>query len=347
MLNRTIHLGNRPVGDGHPVLISLEAGATHTGIESAKELAKAAADGGADAIKWQTVYADELMADRSQMIKYKTDKGEEREESVYAALKRRELSSDEWRELKDYCSELGLLFISTPDSQKTVDLLAEIGADAIKVSKSDINHFYLVDYMAKTGLPVILDGREKFDDVERCIGILESNQNQNIVIMHCPSGYPAEHAGIHLNTLPQIKNIFGLPAAYSDHSVGEAMNFAAIALGANMLEKTITLDRGTDAVEHSMSLEPHEISGFVQRIRDVEAAMGDPRIIFNSRVKPDACRSMFAARDIAEGESLSIDDIAFRRPGTHYAAEFYDQVVGKNATRNIPAGEPIMPADVA
>ena len=345
MIHRSIQLGNRKVGDGQPVLISLEAGATHTGIESAKQLAQAAADGGADAIKWQTVNADALMADKSQMIKYKTDKGEEREETVYQALKRRELTPDQWRELKAFCDELGLIFISTPDSKETIDLLVEIKADALKVSKSDINHFYMVEYMAKTGLPVILDGREKFDDVERCISIMEAEKNENIV-MHCPSGYPAEHAGIHLNTIPQIKNIFGYPAAYSDHSVGESMNFAAIALGANMLEKTITLDRGTDAVEHSMSLEPDEIAGFVERIRNVEAAMGNPRIIFNSRVKPDLRRSMFAARDISEGEVISIDDLDFRRPGTHYAAEHYKEVVGKSAGRDIEAGQPILPGDI-
>ena len=346
MPQRTIQLGNRQVGDGCPVLISLEAGATHSGIESAKQLAKAAADGGADAVKWQTVNADSLMADRSQMVKYTTDLGEEKQESVYDALKRRELTADQWKELKAYCDELGLLFISTPDSQQSIDLLVDLKADALKVSKSDINHFYMVEYMAQTGLPVILDGREKFDDVERCIRILESHQNLNTIVMHCPSGYPAEHAGIHLKTISQIKNIFGYPAAYSDHSVGEAMNFAAIALGANMLEKTITLDRGTDAVEHSMSLEPDEIAGFIDRVRSVEAAMGDPRIIFNSRVKPDLRRSIFAARDIVEGESISIDDLDFRRPGTHYPAEHYELVVGKKAKVTISAGQPIKPVDL-
>lgn len=346
MSPRIANLGNRPVGDGQPVLISLEAGATHSGIESAKQLAKAAAEGGADAVKWQTVNADALMADKSQMVKYKTDQGEEREETVYQALKRRELSHDQWRELKEYCDELGLLFISTPDSKETIDLLVEIKAHALKVSKSDINHFYMVEYMAQTGLPVILDGREKFDDVERCVSILEANGNYDTIVMHCPSGYPSEHAGIHLNTIVQIKNIFGYPAAYSDHSVGEAMNFAAIALGANMLEKTITLDRGTDAVEHSMSLEPDEIRGFVDRVRSVEAAMGNPRIIFNSRVKPDLRRSIFAARDLASGETLSINDLDFRRPGTYYPAEHYESVIGKATNREIQAGQPIQPADL-
>jgi N,N'-diacetyllegionaminate synthase len=343
---KEVKMGGRFVGDGHPVLISLEAGATHTGIESAKQLSKAAADGSADAIKWQTVNADLLMTDHSQMVKYTTADGEENEESIYEALKRRELSRDEWHELKDYCDGLGLLFISTPDSIESIDLLVEIGADALKVSKSDINHFYMVDYMARTGKTIILDGREKFDDVERCVQICESHGVDNIIIMHCPSGYPAQHAGIHLSTITQIKNIFGYPAAYSDHSVGNTMNYAAIALGASMIEKTITLDKGTDAVEHSMSIEPHEVSEFVERTRAVQAALGDPRIIFNSRVKPDLRRSIFAKHDIAKGRRLALDDLDFRRPGTFYSAQYYEAVIGQEMNRDLKAGEPIMPHDL-
>ena len=343
---KTSKIRDRRVGDSYPVLISLEAGATHTGIESAKKLSKAAADGGAEAIKWQTVDADQLMTDQKQMVSYTTIDGEEREESIYEALKRRQLSRDEWYELKNYCDELDLLFISTPDSTESIDLLVEIGADALKVSKSDINHFYMVDYMARTGKTIILDGREKFSDVERCIQICESHGVEDIIIMHCPSGYPATHSGINLSTITQIKNIFGYPAAYADHSVGEAMNYAAIALGANMIEKTITLDKGTDAVEHTMSIEPHEVPAFVEITRAVEEALGDPRIIFNSRVSPDLRRSIFAKSDLPKGYKLTIKDLAFCRPGTFYSAQHYETMIGREIKQSIKAGEPIMPNDL-
>jgi sialic acid synthase SpsE len=164
--------------------------------------------------------------------------------------------------------------------------------------------------------------------------------------MHCPSGYPAQHAGIHLSTITQIKNIFGYPAAYSDHSVGEAMNYAAIALGANMIEKTITLNKGTDAVEHSMSIEPHEIPAFVKTTRAVEDALGDPRIIFESRVKPDLRRSIFAKKDIVKGHLLTLDDLDFRRPGTFYSAQYYEAVIGREMNQDLKAGESIMPDDL-
>ncbi|MBE3123373.1 MAG: N-acetylneuraminate synthase family protein [Planctomycetes bacterium] len=330
-------IGNKMVGDGYPCFISLEPGATHTGLESAKRLVKAAVDAGADAVKFQTIDTDELMSQEEILIEYQSAAGKRRE-SVYQALKRRELSFDEWRELKAYCDELGILFISTPSGPRTVDLLAEIGAAAIKVAKSDINNRHLIGLIAGKGLPVIMDAREKFEDVEVGISICEKAGIQDIVIMHCPSGYPTEHAGIHLKALPHIKEIFGYPVAYSDHSVGEFMNFVALGLGANFIEKTISLDRTTDAVEHFMSLEPADLRRFIENLRSAEEAFGNPRIIFSSRVNPMHRRSIMAARDLKKGEVITLEHLAFKRPGTHLSVECYESVVGKKASRDIAAG---------
>lgn len=338
---REVSIGDRKVGDGHPCLIMMEAGATHTGLESAKQLAQAAADGGADAIKFQTVDTEKLMAVRDTEVEY-TTAGATKKELVYDALKRRELTPDEWRELKRFSDELGLLFISTPSDEQTVDLLVDIGVHGIKVAKADVNHFYLVDYIARTGKPVFLDGRERYEDVERNVEICESHGVKDIVIMHCPSGYPTKDAGVHLSVIPHVKGLFGYPVGYADHSVGAVMNHAAVALGANVIEKTITLDRGTDAVEHYMSLEPGEVPEFVRSIRSVEQAMGNPRIIFNSRVEAVNRRSIFAARDIRAGEELSIEALAFRRPGIYLSAQHYEAVLGKRLNRDLQQGEPIL-----
>jgi N,N'-diacetyllegionaminate synthase len=342
---RTVKIGGKLVGDGHPVFISLEAGATHSGLENAKVLCKAASDAGADAVKFQTVRAEDLMVRDDTQIEYENAKGK-RSESVQKALKRRELSFDDWRRLKEFCDSLKLAFISTPSGPETVDLLADMGAAAIKVSKSDINHRVLVDYMARKGLPIILDGRERFEDVETAARICEGHGLRDIIIMHCPSGYPAQHAGIHLNAIRHIKEIFQYPVGYSDHSTGTAMNFAAIALGANFLEKTITMDRNTDAVEHFMSLEPHEIKPFIQEVRAVEAALGDPRIIFNSRVKAEHRRSIQARRKLPSGHKITLDDLDFRRPGTHISADQFETTVGRLTAREISAGAFLSPADL-
>ena len=341
---RSVKIGGRQVGEGHPVFISFEAGATHSGLDSAKALCKAAAEAGADAVKFQTVRAADLMTKDAQ-IEFETPRGR-RSESVRGALERRELGFDDWKRLKDYCDKLKLAFISTPSGPETVDLLAEIGAAAIKVSKSDVNHRVLIDYIARKRLPVILDGRERFEDVEQAARICESHGLLDIVVMHCPSGYPAQHAGIHLRAIRHIKEIFGYPVGYSDHSVGTAMNFAAIALGADLLEKTITADRRTEAVEHYMSLEPHELAAFVKEVRAVEAALGDPRIIFSSRVNAEHRRSIQARHAIRAGAVIRLEDLDFRRPGTRLAADRYEEVVGRTAARDIPAGEFLSAADL-
>ncbi|MBT5855615.1 N-acetylneuraminate synthase [bacterium] len=334
---KTVTIGDKKVGDGHPCFISFEAGATHAGIEDAKKMVKAAAESGADAVKFQTCITEELMSD-DYMISFETPDGKKQEESVFQALKRRELTFDEWRELKAYCDDLGILFISTPTGKSTVDLLSEIGAAAIKVSKADINHRYLIDYMAQKNLPMILDARERFEDVEMALQICEKHNVSDVVVMHCPSGYPATQAGIHLSTIPVIKSLFGFPVAYSDHSIGSSMNYAAIGLGANFLEKTITLNKSTRAVEHTMSLELDELKPFVDSIREVEAALGNPRIIMSSRVNAQHRRSIQVSRDIQKGEVLSINDLAFKRPGTHLSVDQYESVVGKTVTSPISAG---------
>jgi sialic acid synthase SpsE len=335
---KTVKLGDKIIGDGHPCFISVEPGATHTGFESAKKLAKASKDAGADAVKFQTVITDEIMSQEAKklIIEFGTKDGKKKE-SIFDALKRRELTFDEWKKLKDYCDEIGILFISTPSGTSTVDLLADINSAAIKVSKSDVNNTYMIRLIAKKNLPVILDAREKFQDVENAIKICEEEGNDDIIIMHCPSGYPAEFAGIHLKVIPFIKEIFGRPVAYSDHSIGDYMNYAALGFGANMLEKTITLDKYTSAVEHFMSLEPGEIKEFINRVREVEKAFGDPRVIFNSRIKVTNRRSIMTKRKIPKGKKIDINDLTFKRPGTHISVERYEDIIGKKATRDIDA----------
>jgi N,N'-diacetyllegionaminate synthase len=337
MRMKTARIGDCIVGDGHPCFISLEAGATHTGLQSALELVRAAADAGADAVKFQTILADELMADEDFEIAFESASGKS-QESVYNALKRRELTLEEWAEVKAFCDRRGLLFISTPSGFETVDWLKKLGAAAIKVSKSDINHRVLIEYIAQQGLPVILDGRERFEDVETAARICEDAGVEDIVVMHCPSGYPAERAGIHLSAIKTIKETFGYPVAYSDHSVGEMMNYVALGIGVNFIEKTITLDRTTEAVEHFMSLEATEVKSFVEQIRISEAALGDPRVIFSSRVNKTLRRSLIAKRDIQVGETLGLDNVDFKRPGTHIPADSAENVLGKQAAEAIVKG---------
>jgi len=330
-------IGNKRVGDGYPCFISFEPGATHQGLESAKRLCRAAAEAGADAVKFQTVRASDIMSPHEDyQVEYQTPNGK-RSESVYEALQRRELTFDEWRNLKAYCDDLDILFIASPSSKETVDWLTAMDVAAIKVSKSDINHRLMIDYIAQQGLPVILDGRERFEDVEEAARICERHGVKDIIIMHCPSGYPAEHAGVHLSAIPHIRQIFNYPVGYADHSIGTAMNFAALGLGVDLIEKTITEDRAMDAVEHYMSLPMSKLKEFVEQVRAVEAAFGNPRVIFSSRVKATHRRSIVTTRDVKEGEKIDLDALDFKRPGTKIPVDRYQEVIGRTAARDIPA----------
>jgi len=336
---KNVKIGNKIIGGSHPCLISFEPSSTYTNIETAKEMVKNASMAGADAIKFQTFRtgdSDRMMGKKDIMIKFSTPTGK-KQESVYEALKRRELSIEQWQELVKYAKGLNLLFITSPYFPETVDFLVEIGVDAIKVSKGDINNVLLIEKIAKTHLPVILDGREKFEDVDRAVKICEKQGNDQIVIMHCPSGYPAENAGVHLRAIKAIQEKYDYPVGFADHSPGGIMNYAAVALGASMLEKTITPDKTIEHVEHFMSLELDELKTLVINVRAVEEAMGDPNILQTSRVEENARRSFVAKNDIKKGQKIKVDFLDFKRPGNAgiSVAEGY-KVLEKQAVIDIP-----------
>jgi sialic acid synthase SpsE len=338
---KKIRIGTRMVGNGEPCFISFEPSATYRNLEEAKIMIKSAALAGADGIKFQTFFpsdSERILGKKDLKVDFSTPTGK-KQESMLDAIKRRELTKDEWKELVNYSRELGITFISTPYFLDTVDFLAEIGADAIKVNKGDINNVLLVEKIARTGLPVLLDGREKFEDVERAIKICEENNNKQIIIMHCPSGYPAESAGVHLNAIKEIQKKYDYPVGFADHSLGDIMNYAAVALGVNILEKTLTLDKTREQSEHYMSLEPKEIGSFIQNIRSIEEAMGDPNILKSSRVSEDVRRSFVTTRFIKKGELITLESVDFKRPGNAgiSCSEGFS-IINKKAVTNIPAG---------
>ena len=239
-----IKLGNKIVGDGQPTFITFEAGPTHNGLQSAKRLVKFAAESGGDAIKFQIFDPDELIQDKSLMFSYDvlidkaTGERENITEPLYDIFVRRSMSDDEWIELKNYSDSLGLFFFATIGDEKGLELVQKMQCQSIKVASADVNHLPLLRVLAKTGISIQLDtGNSTFGEIEQAIDVIRSEGNNNIIIHNCPTGYPAYLDSINLNMLPNLKNIFRCPVAYSDHSVGEIMDIAAIALGANLIEK--------------------------------------------------------------------------------------------------------------
>lgn len=350
-------LGNRRIGEQEPCFIVYEAGPTHNGLKSAKDLVRLAAEAGADAVKFQIFDPDRLVADKAQLFSYEVlaDRSSGRTEPVseplYDILLRRSMKRDEWRELKRYSDSLGLAFFSTVGFEDDVDFLAEIGCHSLKIASADVNHFPLLAYAAQSGMSVQIDtGSATLGEVEAAVDALLAAGCRDIIIHHCPSGYPARLESINLRIIQTIKTMFGLPVAYSDHTPGWDMDIAAIALGANMVEKTITHDRMTRSVEHMFSLEPADMKRFVQSVRDLEIAMGGTRKRLTAQ-ELEQClkirRSVHLTRDVAAGETIKEDLIEFRRPGLGIQPDEFRKFLGLRFRVPMPKGSMVRPDDLA
>jgi len=345
----SIYIRDKKIGDGAPCYITFEAGPTHNGIDSAIELVKLAHSSGADAIKFQIFDPDKLVADKKQLFSYDIlldrSSGETKtvSEPLYDILKRRSLSHAQWRKVKKIADDLDIAFFATVGFQEDLEFLSEIGCDSIKIASADINHYPLLEQAAKTGMCIQLDtGNASLGEVEQAVDVLVSNGNENIIIHQCPSGYPAHFSSINLNMIKTLKTMFPFPAAFSDHSPGWDMDIAALAVGADLLEKTITFDRCTPSVEHIMSIEGGDCSKFIKSIRDVEIALGGNRRIIGQEQLSNIIkvrRSAFINKNLSEGVAITMEDLDFRRPGTGIPPSDYKRLIGKKLRKSLTEGE--------
>jgi sialic acid synthase SpsE len=326
------------------VFVVFEGGATHTGFESARGMVDAAAESGADAVKFQTVFAGNLMSSQDVVFGYGTVTGQ-KQESLHQILRRRELSLDQWTAVRRRAEDRGVIFFSTPDTPGTVDFLVGIGTPAIKIAGGDMNNYPLIAHAASTKLPVLLDTRGTLGDLEKAIETCLARGNEQIVIVHCPSGDPSEVDSIHLRMIETYRRLFPYPVGFSDHSPGHDMDVAAVALGADFIEKTITFDRATAGPEHVMSLLPGEMADFVARMRFTEGALGTPY----ARIPDDgsrknmrpARRSVVMARRAKAGETIRPDMVTYKRPGHGIPPELVGLVLGRTLRSDVEQDAPL------
>ncbi|MCH2140150.1 MAG: N-acetylneuraminate synthase family protein [Phycisphaerales bacterium] len=347
--SRSVRFGDRIVGDGQPCFITYEAGPTHDSLDSAKALVSMAAESGADAVKFQIFDADKLVADRKQLFSYdilldkSTGETETVEEPLYDILQRRSLREDEWLELKAHSDSLGLAFFATIGFEEDLDLLVRMKCDSVKIASADVNHLPLIRKAAATGMCIQLDtGNATLGEIEKAVDASCAEGNERIIIHQCPSGYPARLTSINLKIIETLRQMFPFPVAYSDHTPGADMDIAAIVMGANLVEKTITFDRCTPSVEHIFSLEPDDAVGFIERLRDVEVAMGGARRILHEaeKSKRDMIRrSAFLTSDAPRGTPASGLNIEFRRPGTGLAPDVIELFSDAVLNKDMAAGE--------
>jgi sialic acid synthase SpsE len=352
----SVKIGVREVGEGAPCFITYEAGPTHSGLASAKELVHHAAQSGADAVKFQLLDPDRLVADRKLLFSYdilidaESGRTETLTEPLYDILCRRTLGETEWRELKAYSDRLGLAFFCTALFDDEIDFLVAIGCQSIKIASADLNHYPLLRKVARTGLNIQLDtGNGSLGEMENAVDIIRREGNESIIIHHCPSGYPARLQSINLRVITTLRQMFLYPIAYSDHTPGWDMDIAAVTLGATLVEKTITLDRTTRSVEHIMSLEPSQMTAFIKAIRDLEIALGSPRRVMHAdeiKKRQANRRSMYLKSAAKAGTRLSDAAIDFRRPGFGLGPEMFELLGAQALKTDLPAGHLLALSDL-
>ncbi len=323
-------------------LIIAEAGVNHNGsLEMAKKLVDAAKDCGADIVKFQTANLDSLVSKSAHMADYQK-KNTGVEESQKDMLSKLLLSFEDFIELARYCKEVGIQFLSTPFDIESIQFLNDM-QDIWKIPSGEITNYpYLVE-IGKTKKKVILStGMAEMDEIQAAIDVLKENGTKDIKILHCTTEYPAPIKDVNLNVMQTMRESFGYPVGYSDHTQGIEVDLAAVALGATVIEKHFTLDRNLPGPDHKASLEPDELKAMVDGIRKIELALGSKEkrpseVELKNRLV--ARKSIVAKKAIKAGEDLTEHNITTKRPGSGINPMRWNEVIGTKAIRDFEEDE--------
>ena len=338
-----IKIAGRIVGPGQPCFIIAEAGVNHNGdMDLARQLVDAATRAGADAVKFQTFTAESLLTPEAPKAEYqKQTTGSV--ESQFEMISRLELSAGDHRELINYCEDQGILFMSSSFDESSTDLLAELDVAVYKVTSGEITNLPFLDHVARKGKPMIVStGMAYLSEVEAAVRTIEAAGNQDYILLQCTSNYPADPADANLAAMATMATAFNAPVGYSDHTPGIEVPLAAVALGACVVEKHITVDNALPGPDHLASSEPEEFSAMVRGIRTVESSLGHGRkepAFSEANTASVARKSLVAAQDIPAGATLTEELIAIKRPGTGLPPEMRPHVSGRTTRRPIPKGE--------
>ena len=322
------------------VLIIAEAGVNHNGsLEIAKKLVDSAADAGVDIIKFQTFNSKNLVSKSARMAEYQ-QKNTGHDESQYAMLKKLELSVKDHLELIRHCNERGIRFFSTAFDMESIDFLHSLHMGLWKIPSGEITNYPYLKKIASYQEPVILStGMCNLEDIKASLDVLlkEGCKKEDITILHCNTEYPTPYSDVNLRAMLEIEKKFGTKVGYSDHTNGIEVPIAAVAMGASVIEKHFTLDRGMEGPDHKASLEPEELKKMVESIRNIESALGTGHKVVSPSEKKNieiARKSIVAARDIAKGEILSENNLTVKRPGNGISPMRWNDVIGSAAVRD-------------
>jgi N,N'-diacetyllegionaminate synthase len=348
LVSAPVSIGQRLVGDGQPCYVIAEAGVNHNGeLAMARELVRVAAAAGADAVKFQTFAAEELVSPTAPKAAYQRD-GAHPSESQFEMLRKLELDAAAFRAIADACHDSGITFLSSPFDDRSLDLLVSLGLPAIKLGSGELTNGPFIR-RAASARPVILStGMATQDEVATAVSEVREVGGE-LVVLQCVTSYPALPEHSNLRAMRTMSDAFDVPVGYSDHAPGIGVSLAAVAAGACVIEKHFTLDRGLPGPDHAASLEPQELAELVVRVRGVESMLGDGvkrPAPGEGEMAAVARKSLVATRDLAPGTKLTLDDMAVRRPGSGLPPARRDELVGRVIRRAVAAGAMLLLEDL-
>lgn len=324
-------------------IIIAEAGVNHNGdINTAKRLIDEAAKAGVDYVKFQTFKADRLVSPKAKKAKYQIENDISKDDSQLNMLKKLELSDADHKELISYCKLKKISFFSTAFDEEGISYLSTLNFDMFKIPSGELTNYPYLRAIAKTGLPVILStGMANLEEIEKSINILISNgtKKNQITVLHCNTEYPTPMKDVNLKAMLTIKEKLGVAIGYSDHTLGIEVPIAAVAMGAEIIEKHFTLDRNLKGPDHKASLEPNELKEMVKSIRNIEKAIsgnGVKEASSSDRKNINIARkSIHLSRDLKSGSVITEKDIISLRPGDGICAMNWEKIIGKTVNTDI------------
>ncbi len=320
------------------IFIIAEAGDNHNGnLANALKLVDQAAKAGADCVKFQTFVTEEVISRYAEMAEYqKQNTG--KTESQFDMVKKLELSFDEFRKIRGHCQKRGILFLSTPFDLPSIAFLNGMDMPFFKIPSGEITNYPYLKAIAETHKDVVLStGMCTMEEIREAIALLEGNGAGRITLLHCNTEYPTPFEDVNLKAMETMRAAFNKEVGYSDHTLGIEVPIAAAAMGAVVIEKHFTLDRNMEGPDHKASLEPQELAAMVKAVRNIETALG------TGEKKPSpseqknlaaARKSIVARRNIRQGELLTEENLAVKRPGTGISPMRYSEILGTQAVKD-------------
>lgn len=343
-----VRIDGRRIGQGERCFIIAEVGVNHNGDPALAEACiDAAAAAGADAVKFQTFRPDLLADEDAPLAAYQAR--EVQAAGQLEMLRDLDLPRSAYGPLKARSEKLGLVFLSTPFDEESLGFLVDLGVGALKIGSGDLDNYPLLARIRASGLPLLLStGMSTLAEIDRTVAFLREDPDMEFALLQCVSAYPAPAEAQNLRTIPAMAGRYGVAVGFSDHTDGLGAAAAAVALGAPLVEKHLTMDRDLPGPDHRASLDPAGFAAYVRAIREAEAALGVAEKAVQEveqETRRVARRGAVAVRTISAGQALTLDDVAMRRPATGVSGAALLQLLGKPARREIGRGERLVETD--